>query len=73
VAIASDLLSPGSQCKFVQQLKRIAGEKFEKALAITNKMRATYVDGQRHGRGPGKGRTVPFSAVVAQAAARANA
>jgi CHAD domain-containing protein len=73
VAIASDLLSPGPQCKFVQQLKRIAGEKFEKALAITNKMRATYVDGQRHGRGPRKGRTVPFSVVVAQAAARANA
>jgi CHAD domain-containing protein len=73
VAIASDLLSPGPQCKFVQQLKRIAGEKFEKALAITNKMRATYVHGQRHGRGPGKGRTVPFSVVVAQAAARANA
>jgi CHAD domain-containing protein len=73
VAIASDLLGHGPQCKFVQQLKRIAREKFEKALAITNKMRATYVHGQRHGRGPGKGRTVPFSVVVAQAAARANA
>ena len=73
VAIASDLLGHGPQCKFVQQLKRIAREKFEKALAITNKMRATYVERQRHERRPGRGRTVPFSVVVAQAAARANA
>ena len=72
-AIASDLLGHGPQCKFVQQLNRIAREKFEKALAITNQMRARYVERQRHERRPGKGRTVPLSVVVAQAAARANA
>lgn len=72
MAIASDFLGHGPLCKFLTQLKRIAREKFEKALAITNKMRATYVERQRNERRSGTGRTIPFSVVVAQAPARAN-
>ena len=63
VATAVEILGHGAQCKLIKELKRIAGEKFEKALDITNKMRTKYVarEPDRKRRG-----AVPLPVLVAQ-------
>ena len=47
IAIATDVLSHGSQCNLLRSLKATSDKKFERALALTNEMRRTYVDVKR--------------------------
>jgi CHAD domain-containing protein len=60
VAIASDLLDDGPQSGLVQQLASISNKKFEHVLAVTNKMRAAYIDGKNRkpSRRRASGRTI---------------
>jgi len=75
VVIASDLLDDGPQASLVQQLKKIANDKFEHALAVTNRMRSTYIDGKRRKtkspRAKSKGRSIPFPVSLARSAMQA--
>ena len=60
---ASEVLDHDNGCKLLAQLKRIASEKFERALNITNTMRSKYVT--RNGKQK-SGRTVPLPVLIAQ-------
>jgi CHAD domain-containing protein len=50
IAIATDVLSHGSQCNLLRSLKATSDKKFERALALTNELRRTYVAAKRAGR-----------------------
>lgn len=73
VAIASEVLEHGAQCKLVQQLKRTATQKFEKALSVTNKMRNTYFDGGRGNEKTRKDHKASLPVLVAKSPAGAKA
>jgi CHAD domain-containing protein len=51
IAIATDVLSHGPQCELVRTLKATSEKKFERALALANELRRTYVEARRTGRG----------------------
>jgi CHAD domain-containing protein len=51
IAIATDVLSHGPQCELVRTLRATSEKKFERALALTNELRRTYVEARRAGRG----------------------
>ncbi len=67
VAIASDVLEDGAQSGLVQQLKKIAEEKFDRAMDVTNKMRSTYLDAHRS-NGKSKHRQIPIPIAAATSA-----
>lgn len=74
VAIASDLLDDGPQSSLVRQLNSISNKTFEHALAVTNKMRAAYIDGKnrnRPTRRKANGRAIPFPVSVVHSAMQA--
>ena len=50
IAIATDVLSHGSQCNLLRKLKATSEKKFERALALAMEMRRTYVGAKRSGR-----------------------
>ena len=52
VGIAQKILDHGNQCKLLAELKRIAGEKYEHALGLTEELRKNYL---RNGHNKKKG------------------
>jgi CHAD domain-containing protein len=67
VAIASDVLEDGAQSGLVQQLKKMADQKFEQAIDVTNKMRSAYLDAHRS-NGRSKPRQIPMPIAAAATA-----
>jgi CHAD domain-containing protein len=51
IVIAGDVLDHGSQCKLMAKLREISNKKYQHALALTNRMRATYLDTKQPGQG----------------------
>jgi CHAD domain-containing protein len=54
-SLANDSLHHSPGCKLLNQLKDTADNKFQSALALTNKLRKTYFDAKRKGRAPRRG------------------
>ena len=52
IAIATDVLSHGSQCNLLSTLKATSEKTFERALTLANELRRTYVGAKRPGRAP---------------------
>ena len=50
IAIANDLLDHGPGCKLLQELKTISGRKYERAVALANKMRRDFLRTGRFGK-----------------------
>jgi CHAD domain-containing protein len=50
IAIATDVLSHGPKCELVRTLKATSEKKFERALALANELRGTYLESKRTGR-----------------------
>jgi CHAD domain-containing protein len=68
VAIAVEEIGHRPHCKLLRQMEKIAGRKFDEALAATSKMRRDYLDGKRPAPGARTGQTIPFSTVRAMSA-----
>ncbi len=47
IAIANDLLDHGPECKLLPRLREISEAKYTRALAITNKMRSSFLDSRK--------------------------
>ena len=47
IAIATDLLDHGPGCKLLQQLKTISAGKYDRALALANKLRKDFLSSSR--------------------------
>jgi CHAD domain-containing protein len=76
VAIASEVLDDGPRAGLVHHLKKISDVKFHRAVAVTNKMRAIYIDGRGHKKltprnTSHKARTIPFPVSVVRSAMQA--
>jgi CHAD domain-containing protein len=69
IAIATDVLDHGAQCKLLQQLRKISNRKYEHALAVANDMRKTiHRAASSAGRGSSKGPTLVQPALAAASA-----
>ena len=77
LAIATDVLRRQTASELLRDLQEISDSKFERALSLTNEMRATYAkrhsssasgSGSSGGSGKGSRRALPFPAAAASAA-----